>query len=136
MTAKRKPAKRAPVVTAERIKTAWHNHPKITLATIGALLTTMTAIGPFAAAWLSDFVRRAEFDANRRIEAWRYVETVGLSATAARNRVNDCDILRDKGKLSDIEKKACAQYQADLDAANRRINDAVAEAKSLSKGDK
>lgn len=66
--------------------------------------------------------------------AWSSAQMLSMQATTSRNRVNDCNILKQKKGLevSALEQAACAQYQQDMDDANRRLSEAQAAALKLS----
>jgi hypothetical protein len=136
------PAKRAALVTPERMAQAWHSYPKLTLATIGAVIAILTSIAPFVTAWLGDFVRRPEFNLYKSEvldtfkyqagkDAWRDVRAIRMEATVARNRVNDCDLLKERQTtLSPLERATCAQYLQEMNDANRRLIEAQATARA------
>lgn len=136
MATKAKPAAKAPAANkSARIVGIWHQYPKLTLGTVATLIAIITGIAPWVTGWLSQFITRQEYDVHLRGEAWRYVETVRLSATAARNRVNDCNLLKEQRRaVSPLERATCDQYAQDLAEANAKIADAVNEAKLLSGG--
>lgn len=138
------PAPRQPLVTSERMVQAWHTHPKLTLATVGAVIAILTSIAPFVTTWYSDFVRHAEFNAykedNQRIfrsqdvkDMWRDVRAFRMEATVARNRVNDCNVMKERQRgLTQLERAVCDQYAQDLADANRRAVEAQAAAAAAS----
>jgi hypothetical protein len=84
-----------------------------------------------------DMTLRQEMLAGRttaqRTSAWITVQLVKNEATAARNRVNDCNVLREKAALTPMERGVCKQYDDELPMAQRRYDDALAEANRLSR---
>lgn len=129
---------RSPVVTPERMLAAFHHYPKLTLTGLATIIGIITAIGPFVLTWYNDFVRHAEFNdyktSTLRSDLWRDVRASQVEATLARNRLNDCNLLRERKQgLTALEKAVCKQYEDELDAANKRINVARDAAMALSK---
>lgn len=143
---KRKP----PPHFAARMAQSAHRHPKITWASIGAILGVLIPLGP--AAWwvvhyydpvdqaiVRDAKIRADFAAmkldNARIAAWQTVTLAQMSVTVARNRVNDCDVKEDKReRMTLLERAACGQYHDDLRNATQRFDDARRAALAISGG--
>lgn len=141
MVAKKKPEPARAATPSERVTQVWHSYPKLTLATVGTLIAIVTGVMPYVTGWINDFIRRAEFDAHAQTEArrgaWRDVQTIRLEAVASRNRVNDCDLLKERGRtLTPLERATCAQYSQELDEANKRLEVARTAAMALSGGKK
>lgn len=131
--------KRTPVVTPEGLMMLWHSHPKLTLATLATVITILTSIAPFVSQWYSDFVRRVEFTEYKtqelRNDRWRDVRAYRVEGTIARNRVNDCNILKqNKHVLSSLERATCDQYEQDMKDANNKLMEAQSKAMSISQG--
>jgi hypothetical protein len=141
---KRKPTplpalKKPPVVTPEGLMSLWHRHPKMTLATVATIITILTSIAPFVSAWINDFIRRVEFNEYKtqalRDDRWRDVRAYRIEATMARNRLNDCNILKqNKHVLSSLERAVCDQYEQDMNDANHKLMEAQSKAMAISQG--
>lgn len=122
----------------ERLKTAWSTHPWFSISTVVGLLTIATIAAP----WLNDALGYFETSANakkiekdiRREMAWGSVQSVRAEVIALRNRLNDCNIKRDKKEeMTSLEHSACDQYQEEFDEATRRWNSAKDAAMKKSK---
>lgn len=139
MVAKKNGHRRKPVVTSENVAQVWRTYPKLTLASLAAIIAILTSIAPFAISWYNDFVRHAEFNQYKvealRSDLWRDVRAFGMEAIVARNRVNDCNLMRERKNqvLSQLERNVCKQYEEDLAEANRRVIEARNAAMALAK---
>ena len=136
-TAKRKPTPPSPRKPVD-VAAAFQTHPKITLATIGTIIAILAAIGPGVFWAINYYVSHSEFNAYQKHTAttlaWRDVQAIRTEAVVARNRVNDCELLKERGRgMTPLERATCAQYQAELDDANRRFVEARTLAAEASK---
>ena len=111
--------------THDRLAHAWHERPLAVLGAIATVVTILAGVGPVTTALFgyyatqADLIEHKESDAlaaaRQAVRDWR------IEATLARNRVNDCDIIKDRGKAqSDLERRACAQYREELSVAQQR----------------
>ena len=150
--------KKAPVAKPPmhlRIAQAWYKHP-IAIATAFATFIGAVASGIPAARWIIDHVDaktvQANLDAHKLADLqqglWRNVAVENINRglidsklVALRNRVNDCDIDRDRSRpMTSLEARACQQYhdefktaQDDYNEASRKVNEARAAALAVSK---
>lgn len=119
---------------------AWYRHPLALITGALALLGSAAAAGPLVLGAINYYQTaddakemekrlEAKFEkyqrAQERSDAWRDARSIRMEAIVAKNRTNDCNVLRDNlqraGKMmSPTERAACEQYQAELDDANRR----------------
>lgn len=135
-----------------RITKAWYEHPLATLSAIGTAVGILAAVGPVILYGIHYFASHDELDAHKladlRAQLWATVQAdklelgqVDAKAVALRNRVNDCDIARDKREpMTILERTACEQYRVELSAAqklyddtNKQYSDARAAAFAASK---
>lgn len=127
------------------------SHPWWSLGTLISVIAILPTIAA-ALAWAFGFIEttatadrreaklhgeiltlKADTDAHKisdaRTSAWAYVQSLKNEQMALRNRVNDCDIKKDKREsMTSLERGACTQYQQEFDDATRRYNDARATA--------
>lgn len=138
MTKPKPPVKPQPRLTSQAVKAAAENHPWWSLTTLGIVVAILAGLAP-GIFWAIDYyLPRKEFrvhlETTARTDAWRDVQSFKRDATVARNRVNDCALIKErKGGMSPLEKAACAQYQDDMDAANAAWVEAQKNARVLSK---
>ena len=130
MTARKKTQPRSP---SARITETWHRRPWLTLTTIGTAVAILSAVGPVVVATLHYFTTHAEFVAHQQHDeakdAWSAVRQAESDAINRRNRVNDCNVLREKkGALSPLERAVCLQYDDDLRDAQAALVKLKAEA--------
>ncbi len=117
------------------------HHPWLTWGTLASIVAVIGGLGAGAlwmADWLGDHVQtvaaskiaddkaRAELAAHQvndsRTFAWSSVQAVKNEMVALRNRVNDCNIQKEKVKaMTTLERAACFQYQQEFDDAVRRF---------------
>jgi hypothetical protein len=78
--------------------------------------------------------RARESRVMRRLE-WAAVTDARRDAIVARNRVNECNIKREKKDetMSQLERSVCAQYDDDLHLAQGEYEKALSAAKAMSK---
>ena len=130
-----------------RLTATWHNHPLFTLGTIVSLFTLITLGSPWINSAFHYFEtadeakqREASLRAliandereRKRENAWARVQSIKNSQIALRNRVNDCDIKKDKrDTMTPLERQACKQYQDEFDDAVRQFNQAQKDALDL-----
>ncbi len=136
-----------------RIASAWYRHPVALISGGLALLGAVATASPLLLGALryyqtaddaADMERRLEAkfgkfqQSQQTSDAFRDMRSIRMEAIVAKNRVNDCNVLRDNlqraGKyMSPTERAACDQYQGELDDANRRYAEAQRAAMALTK---
>jgi len=145
-----------------RSATHFRNHPAIAWGTLAAIFTILGVIVPggwfvwrmlelaehASATYETKIDSSAKFaEAIGRIEkvnsdlvgtkrnaAWLFVGQARMDVTALRNRVNDCDIRKEKHEtMSALERAACSQYQQEFADAQRRFIDAQTTANNVSR---
>lgn len=143
---KPKPAKPP---THERLKAAWYRHPVAIISGVLAFLGAAVSATP-AIQWAVGYYQtssdakeqeirlHAEIEAHkiveRRTNAWAMVQDLRRDTVLSRNRVNDCNLLRERTSgLTTLEKNVCDQYRDDLEQATKKYNEAVQQAQALSK---
>ena len=141
MPPKAKPKAAKPEVRmSERLTQTWHHHPLVSLGTIATVVTIIVSVAPWVTGYIKNFetvesAKRANdavmvlIEAHKvndaRTQAFTTVQLLRQETVTQRNRVNDCEIKKDKkDKMTTLERSACAQYQQEFDDATRRFNDA------------
>ncbi len=134
------PAKAKPKMHS-RLEHAWIHHPIVSLSTIIGVVTLISMLAPGVFWAISHFqtvddAKKVENELRRNI-AWGLVQSIKTESIALRNRVNDCDIRKDKqDQMTRLERDACAQYQQEFDDATRRFNEARKAALEISSKEK
>ena len=123
---------------SQRVVNTWHAHPVMTLGTAAAAVAVLAGIAPLLIWALHYYATHEELESHKaaeaRVIAWATVQAIKNETLSLRNRVNDCDIQKDKAKaMTALERAACAQYQQEYDDATRRFNEARRSAGELSK---
>jgi hypothetical protein len=146
MTKRKQPEPRLAV----RIARSANRHPRITWASIGALLGVLIPCVP-GVWWIVHYYEpadaaivreaniRKDLSAYRteqaRVAAWQTVTLAQMAVTVARNRVNDCDVKEDKReRMTALERAACAQYHDEFRSATQRFDDVRRAALAISGG--
>lgn len=146
MTKPKSKPKKTLRATATEMRHEWHDrmavaakrHPVISLSSVALLIGIMASLGPAALWALNYYETRAnaqvQYGSFNRLMAWSTVQSVKTEVVALRNRVNDCDIAKDKGQsMTDLERKACSQYYDEFKDAQSRFDEARRSAMLLSK---
>jgi hypothetical protein len=123
MPAQRKPTMRHYERIAARTGEAAKRHPWVTWATIAAIATVLSSLGPAALWAIGHFQTTDEFKhyaaKNEQRFAWMAFGLADLKAIILRNRLNECNAKRQAqgGRLVSIDDAACEQYKQEYDDA-------------------
>lgn len=133
----------------ERMKEAWYQHPVAIVSAVLVFVGAAVSAAP-AIQWAFGYYQtsenaklmaaqlRAELDAyreaQRRSGAWGNVGDLRRDTVLARNRVNDCNLLKErKSGLTILEKNVCKQYDDELTLATDKFDRAQREAMMMTK---
>lgn len=133
----------------ERMKEAWYQHPVAIVSGVLIFLGAAVSATP-AIQWAVGYYQtsenakamearlRAELEAyktvKQRNDAWAKSQDLRRDTVLARNRVNDCNLLKErKSGLTPLEKNVCQQYDDELRLATSKFDKAQSDADSMSK---
>lgn len=138
MTSRKRPAPEPIPPASTHIVNTWKSHPVATLGTIATLVAVLSGIAPLLIWALHYYATHEELETHKsteaRVTAWGTVQSLKTEQLVLRNRVNDCEIRKETpGKVSALERQACAQYQQEFDDASRRFIEARKVATEMSK---
>ena len=123
---------------SERVAEVWHTHPKLTLAAIATVVAIVSGTVPILLAVIHFFATHDELETHKQhdesVAAWTQVQGIRTELVGMRNRVNDCDIIKERRQaMTDLERKACNQYAEEFADATRRYQAAQTAAKLTTK---
>lgn len=134
----------------ERIKDAWYKHPLAIVIGIIAFLGSLSAATPITQWMLGYYFTSEKAQAmearlhgeleaykvlDQRTAAWAAVGDARRDTVLARNRVNDCNLLKQRKNysLTVLEQNICTQYDEELRLATQQFDRASETARDMSR---